>query len=103
MRADERARSRSLSENLRGESAPFGQMEVHPLRTHEPQGSFLSHLSFSLRSEMRQRRPSGSAKKTHRRHSAHEISPLARLSSISSSVLILRELRLGSAGIATIQ
>lgn len=30
-------------------SSPLGQIVVHPLRTHEPHGSFLSHLSFNLR------------------------------------------------------
>ena len=39
-------------------------------------------------------------KRTDRLHSAHEISPRARLSSMSSSVLILRELRRGSAGMS---
>ena len=105
------------------EDGPFGHIDVHPRRTHEPQGIRLSHLSFNLdettaykgRATVQnlqhpavgrqswgppQRTPCPCGESTHRRHSAQEISPRARLSSISSSVLTLREFRRGSAGMA---
>lgn len=44
---------------------PFGQMDSHPRRLQEPQGTVLSHLSFN------------------RRHSAQDMAPLARLNSCS--------------------
>ena len=44
---------------------PLGQMEAHPRRLQDEQGTVLSHLSL------------------RRRHSAQDIAPLARLSSCS--------------------
>ena len=46
-------------------------MDAHPLRLQDAHGMFLSHLSFS------------------RLHSAHEIVPLARLSSCSWALAVL--------------
>lgn len=62
---------------------PFGQTLEQPRRTQELHGSFLSHFSFSLR------------------HSAQEISPRARLISISSSVDSLRNVLREAAGFRT--
>lgn len=36
------------TELTEGWYVPFGHMVVQPLRTHDPQGSFLSHFSFNL-------------------------------------------------------
>lgn len=65
---------------------PLGHMVVQPLRTHDPQGSFLSHLSFNLRYLGQILQDNDAA--TYLLHSAQEISPRARFTSTSSSSLL---------------